>query len=889
MERKAFLDQEPPPGYIPGVGRGATGFTTSATSSGIAVSAANGFDKNGDNPSSDNEDNYDIQDTPWASLAPANDDDQLADRIYQEIDARISVSKPKGSDTSNSVSTVSEALSADFANLKRGLADITVDQWALLPEAGDMTRRNKRTRLLEKLQQRFYAVPDALLGDRPQDISSATDFELISSAKDALLSRHLDSLVSTTTDDNDEIQLDSLVEVDKADSVSIADLEKSRQALASLRRVEPNRASSWIASARLELEAKEYKRAKSLIVEGCERIPRSEDAWLESIRIHQNSFESNKLCKRIATTALSILPTSSKLWLKSVELESSADVFAKKRVVHKALLSLPKSGPLWKKLIELEDDPATVRMLLKKAIEMVPQDWELRQALIDVSDYNEARTVLNSALKTMKDDHRVWITALKIEEKQKGRSLSDNKLQKMLLKGMDQESFRNLDLDFWLGEAAKIAHEGFLESCKAIVFNALETRGDIAQWLSQADKFSQKNEQEVVQLIYEYIFSKLPDNEDGWLRLLDTFRSGSQEDRLFEYYKMAVTSLPDSDKLTVLYAMDTWNIKKDLEGARMILQKSNSKSPNQNIQLQRVKLEISVKNYEAAQSVFEEMVDFPQATSDAWYKYVCFARFHWANNTNYENEIIVLIDRSLRAFPKDDALHILKGNIYETDIENIAKAREAYSTGTKECPQSVNVWLSLSRLEIKLTAIRARSILDLALLKIPNNPTLWAEKIKLERSLKDMIAARSLANKALKLFKLSPIIWKEYVELIPKKSQQKNALNDALKATNNDSTILLMIGKLLWESKKVDNARVWFERGLKSNEHNGDCWGWLYSYYEKSGNDKDEFLLQFGKVSESIDLGECWLDVSNNIKNFELNHLQTLQIVSKQLLKSVEN
>lgn len=28
MERPSFLDQEPPAGYVPGIGRGATGFST---------------------------------------------------------------------------------------------------------------------------------------------------------------------------------------------------------------------------------------------------------------------------------------------------------------------------------------------------------------------------------------------------------------------------------------------------------------------------------------------------------------------------------------------------------------------------------------------------------------------------------------------------------------------------------------------------------------------------------------------------------------------------------------------------------------------------------------------------------------------------------------------
>lgn len=903
MERKAFLDQEPPPGYVAGVGRGAVGFTTSATSSGILSTLGNDYNNGNGSIEINSSDKEDDPETHWtlATSTSKDDDDQMADRIYELIDSKMGVFKHSGSTnednyiTVDRLSMVSGGLTADFANLKRGLAGVTVEQWALLPEAGDMTRRNKRTRLLEKLQQRFYAAPDVLLAsDRPKEDTSATNFELISSAKDALLSRHLDSLVPTATTPNTTVQdyNDAIREVESESRIAIADLEKSRLALASLRRVEPYKAESWIASARLELEMKEYKRAKSLIIEGCERVPRSEDVWLESIRIHQNSFETNKLCKRIVATALSILPTSSKLWLKSVDLENSSDIFAKKRVVQKALLSLPHNGSLWKRLIELEDDTTTVRMLLKKAIEMVPQEWDFRQRLIELSDYEDARKVLNSALKTMKDDYRVWITAIKIEESEKGTSVNVNKLEKMILKGITQQSLAHLDLRFWLNEAAKLSHEeGYHESTKAIVFSALESKGDLVEWLSEAEEFSNLNETQVVQLVYEFISGKQPDNEEGWIRLLNILKNGSQQNRLFEYYHKALKALPQNESLVIMFAMDTWKINDDVEGAKKILQDANSKFESQRIQLQRIELESSIRNYDGLQSVFEELVTLSNATANIWDKYIQFARFYWRNNTNYEMEIVGLIDRGLKAFPKYHQLYLQKGTMFLQEIKDISKARDAYTIGTKECPESSELWISLAELEIHQKAIiRARSILDLAMVKNPNSPELWTEKIRLERSLNDVVSARTLANKALQLFNLSPIVWKEYVELIPKKSHQKNVLNDALKATKNSSIILVMIGKLLWTTNKLDNAKVWFERAVKSDQLNGDGWGWLYAYYEKSGGaDRQQFLSDFDDIKESIDKGEHWLQVKSSINNFELDQLEILKLVSQLVLNTIQS
>ena len=48
-----------------------------------------------------------------------------------------------------------------FADLKRSLASVTEEDWANLPEAGDLTRKNKRTKT--EARNRFYAVPDSVI------------------------------------------------------------------------------------------------------------------------------------------------------------------------------------------------------------------------------------------------------------------------------------------------------------------------------------------------------------------------------------------------------------------------------------------------------------------------------------------------------------------------------------------------------------------------------------------------------------------------------------------------------------------------------------------------------------------------------------------------------
>ena len=90
------------------------------------------------------------------------DEDEEADRIYNEIEKNYN-QKRKSPNNKNdraklTVTTTNDNSSTQFSDLKRQLANLTEDDWLNLPEPGDMTRKNKRTRLLEQQQQRMYSA-----------------------------------------------------------------------------------------------------------------------------------------------------------------------------------------------------------------------------------------------------------------------------------------------------------------------------------------------------------------------------------------------------------------------------------------------------------------------------------------------------------------------------------------------------------------------------------------------------------------------------------------------------------------------------------------------------------------------------------------------------------
>ena len=97
-----------------------------------------------------------------------------------------------------------------FADLKRALGSVSEEEWAALPEVGDMTGKAKRAREARMANARSYAVPDSVLsaasksGELETSISTddagsgtMTNFASIGAAQKSALQVRLDSAASS--------------------------------------------------------------------------------------------------------------------------------------------------------------------------------------------------------------------------------------------------------------------------------------------------------------------------------------------------------------------------------------------------------------------------------------------------------------------------------------------------------------------------------------------------------------------------------------------------------------------------------------------------------------------------------------------------------------------
>lgn len=277
----------PPPGYIPGVGRGAVGFTTRADV-GPMMALASGapfVPERGQGPAAimrQREALKELQQKIAEDGAASNEgslfstgayeaDDAAADRAYDEADAYAGVKRSRlaSATTSASANTggggtvrLSEHITAQFADVRRELATVTAEQWGALPESLDYSRQNKLTNASVN-RVTLTAAPDSLImagasaagadgaGIDVDALGRAREHALAASLDRASASSHTVTSTSSTSALLEDID-GTTASGDAASRMSMGDVKRLRALYKSAVTTNPTHAPSWVAAARLE-------------------------------------------------------------------------------------------------------------------------------------------------------------------------------------------------------------------------------------------------------------------------------------------------------------------------------------------------------------------------------------------------------------------------------------------------------------------------------------------------------------------------------------------------------------------------------------------------------------------------------------------------------------
>jgi len=790
-----------------------------------------------------------------------------------------------------------------FADLKRALGGVTDEEWASIPEVGDLTGKNRRNR--QNARERFYAVPDSVLAgardagqmdttvqdDGPANGTNGdeldgtmTNFADISAARDKVLQVRLDqaaqgteTVSGTSTTIDPKGYLTSLTKSEiKAGELPVADVARARTLLESVIKTNMRHGPGWIAAARLEELSGKIVAARNKIAQGCEYCPKNEDVWLEAIRLNRDGDLHN--AKVIAANAIRANNRSVRLWIEAMGLENTAA--AKKRVLRQALDHVPQSVAIWKEAVNLEQDSADARLLLWKATEIIPLSVELWLALAHLETPENAQKILNKALKAIPTSHEIWIAGGRLQEQMRNEA-GVSRLMKNAMKSLAQKSAM-LTREGWIEQAETCEDEGAPLTCKAIIENALgwglDQNDDKKKiWLDDARSSTIRGKFQTARAMYAYALREYSNSSTIWTAATDMERNHGTKESVVDLLEKGVEACPTNHELWMQLAREKLQ-GGNWDDARLVLAKAFSvNSGNQDIWLAAVKLEADNEQYDKARELLKTAREEAR-TDRVWIRSVAFER-----QMGERDRALDLVNDGLAHFPKTPKLYMLKGQIYETK-GMVAQAREAFNAGTRACPRSVPLWLLASRLEEQAgILVKARSILDRARLAVPKNGELWTESVRLERRAGNLQAANQKMAQALQEVPDSGLLWSEKIWHLEPRTQRKPRSLEAIRKVDNDPILFVTVARIFWGERRLDKAATWFQKAAVLDPDVGDTWAWWYKFLLQHGTEEKQLEVLSKCVLNQPKHGEVWQSISKSPENARLGTEEILKLVAAKL------
>ncbi|PAV79764.1 hypothetical protein WR25_27177 [Diploscapter pachys] len=647
----------------------------------------------------------------------------------------------------------------------------------------------------------------------------------------------------------------------------INDIKKARKLLESVRQTNPKHPPAWIASASLEETVGKLQLARNLIMEGCEKNPKSEDLWLHAIRIHPPES-----AKTIVTNAVRAIPHSVRIWLKAADIEQ--DKKAKRRVFRKALEQIPTSVRLWKAAIELEE-PEEARILLTRAVECCSTSTELWLALARLETYENARKVLNKAREHIPTDRQIWLSAARLEETRGQKETVDKIVERSL--AVLRANMVEINRDHWLKDAIDAEQSGCPMTSKAIIKHvigiAIEDQDKKATWLDDAKSFESQGATECARAVFEHMIDEMPQRQSVWREAAAFEKKYGTVDNYESLLKRGCETVPHAEELWLRHAKSRW-LNEDVTGAREILSQAFVHNPNsEQIWMAAVKLESENNEFNRARRLLEK-ARTAAPSARLWMK---SAHLEWC--LGKLDAAKKLLQDGLMRYEDCSKLYMMLGQIY-TQEDNYEEARKTFASGVRHCPAAIPLWILLSRLEeSQNNATKARSDLDKARLRNPKNPELWLESIRLERRQGlDPQASEKMAR-ALQECQKSGILWSEYVNMSGPHERRRISI-DAIRNCEHDPHVLLVSARLLWAERKVKKAREWLERVVKVDTDFGDGWANLYKFEQLHGTEEQIAKVVQKCVEAEPRHGELWQSIAKNVDNWRKRTEEVLKMAA---------
>ncbi|CAK9294731.1 unnamed protein product [Gordionus sp. m RMFG-2023] len=865
-KRKLFLGIDGPVGYVPGAGRGATGFTT-RSDIGPAREANDISDerhappvkkllpgmakpeeeKDEENEEEDlNDSNYDEFAGYGGSLfakGPYEKDDEEADEIYYSVDLRMDERRKERREAKfkreiEKFRQERPKIQQQFSDLKRQLSLVSEEAWSDIPEVGDARNKRKRNPRAEI----YTPVPDTVIGGPGGSGTSANP----NTTLDPLQQRYggfttpfpgsyggamtpfgsgamtpfgagAMTPFGTMTPSglrNGDLDLRRIGQARNAlmdikltqvsDSVSGQTVVDPKGYLTDLQSALPTFAGFF--------DVNDVKKARLLLKSVRETNPKHGPAWIASARLEEVAGKL-QTARNIMGRACQSCSTSEDVWLEAVRLQPSSGAKKggggssdAKALIANAVRHIPQSVKLWIKAAELEEEIPAKKRVFKKALEQIPNSVKLWKRAVELEeDQEDAKVMLSRSVECCPQSVDLWLALARLESYENAR--------KVLNKARENIP---TDRSIWI-TAAK------LEEVKAR--EPKDSNAETEKEKTEKDPAKKSMAWKIIERAKISLSANAVEiNRDQWIQdAVNADISGYPETAraiIDQVVQMGGISLP-----TISAIPEDQNTEKD--GAE---QEGDYVRDGL---LEDAEACETKGAYECARAIYAHvLLRFGKDGKEAWLRAAHFEK-HYGTRESLD----ALLDKAVENCPRAETLWLMNAKHKWLNMSNPANpnvsveaARDVLSKAFRFNPNSEDIWLAAVKLESETGHFeRARKLLNRARTSAPT-PRVLVKSVKLEwGAMQNLENALQLINDPSfavrfegfdKIWMMKGQIYAQMKKFV----EAKEAYTEGIKKCPTSIPLWVLSAKLEETNGQVIKARAIMEKARLRNPANEDLW-----------------------------------------------------------------
>ncbi|RLN63782.1 hypothetical protein BBP00_00003863 [Phytophthora kernoviae] len=819
-----------------------------------------------------------FQDTPY------DQDDKDADDVYESVDERMD-SRRKRRRELRQLEELKKArkempkISDQFADLKSSLQKMSDAEWEMIPDIGDYSLKYKTNTALQKRNEMFAPVPDSVLGanaGQPTTVSGT-----ITPAGNGM--------------DTPSGMTSSMTGLAGARGAVLSHkLDKMSDSISGQTVVDPKGYLTDLNSLKLTSDAEigDIKKARLLLRSVTMTNPKHGPGWIAAARLEEVAGKIVQARKIIAQGCESC-PTQEDVWLEAARLQNPENA---KTILAKAVRHVPKSVKVWLQAAQLENDDELKKLVMRRALEFIPNSVKLWKALIELEDIDGARILLGRAVECVPQAVDLWLALARLETYENAKKTL-NKARAAIptepsiwitAAKLEEAQGKNLDM---IDRIIQLALKSLQKH--QVVMNR-------EMWLKEAEACEQAEAPLTCAAIVRASLDVGVEPEDRKRTWMDDAENSISRGAVLTakaIYAAALKVFPGKKSIWLRAVALEKRVQegKSPEPVEQLLQKAVTCCPHAEILWLMAAKEVWTNgSVENARLILRQAFSANPNSEAIW---LAAVKLEWENDEiDLARALLakaraqapsphvwmksVLLERECAEKREDEENLVLEGIKLYPDFPRLHMMAGQFYEGLE--PPNFEKAKKI-RLEEKMNGVtKARSVLELARLKNPKNDMLWLEAARLEVRWDNPKGQEMLMAKALQECPESGILLAESIDIAPR-AQQKRASFTALKKKDNDPAVCLSVAKLFWQERKYSKARKWLERTVQLDTDFGDAWAHYYLFELKHGSkDAAEKILKRCMNSDPHH-GEKWTHVSKQTQNRRKKVEELVKLVSLTL------